>query len=220
MNIEITGIERSESTIFTSVREVLSEWRYGAAIVTAAWPERVSEAITLGVSVSEGDASEASVLAEYFVHDVYLICNIAEPGSFGGVFSIDGAAAFTLDARVFEYARPRSGTVPLAVVAKWFDALNLGTNEAGTPMAKALFHLLHLARMQEDELLSVVRLAEAAAALGITRQKVFDLLRGPIPVVHPVAEADELSLQWIDAADLAVGAVVAEIQKEAIAAAK
>ena len=224
LDVEIAGIGRlvenrnaNDAEVWASAREVLRERRYDDVTVTAEWPEEVGDTVRLPLRIST-NGIDARAIAELFVHDVFLLFNLAAPGSFGGTIAIQGAGEFTLDARVFEYAwaKPESGVgaLPLEDVASWYDSLDLGEDVAETPVAKALFHLLHLARSPEDELLSVMRLAQAAAALGISQQAAFELLRGDIPVAHPAAENDELSLQWIDAADLAASAVVEALQEQ------
>lgn len=224
LDVEIAGIGRvvenrnaNDAAVWASAGEVLRERRYGDVLVTAEWPAAIGDTVRLPLRIGTNEI-DAREVAELFVHDAFLLFNLAAPGSFGGTIAIQGAGEFTLDARVFEYAWAKSdsrvGALPLHDVASWYDELNLGSDVATTPVAKALFHLLHLARSPEDELLSVMRLAQAAAALGIRQEETFELLRGDIPVAHPAAENDELSLQWIDAADLAASAVVGAIQEQ------
>lgn len=224
LDIEIAGIGRvvkndraNDAAVWASAREVLHGRRYGEAIVTAEWPSKIGDTVRLPLRITTNEIDGRTV-AELFVHDVFLLFNLAAPGSFGGTIAIQGAGELTLDARVFEYAWARAesrvGALPLRDVVRWYDELNLGSDLATTPVAKALFHLLHLARCAEDELLSVMRLSQAAAALGIRHEEAFELLRGDIPVAHPAADNDELSLQWIDAADLAASAVVGAIQEQ------
>lgn len=225
LDVEIAGIGRvvenrnaNDAAVWADARTVLRERRYDGVLVTAEWPVmEVGDTVRLPLRIARNEI-DARTIAELFVHDAFLMFNLAAPGSFGGTIAIQGAGELTLDARVFEYAWAKSdspvGALKLEDVARWYDELNLGNDVATTPVAKALFHLLHLARSPEDELLSVMRLSQAAAALGIRQEETFALLRGDIPVAHPAAENDELSLQWIDAADLAASAVVGAIQEQ------
>jgi len=221
LDVEIGGIGRAvgshgavaedaDREVWAAARKVLRERRYGHAVVTAEWPEVVRDTIRIPLTIT-ADEREAITIAELFVHDVFLILNLAAPGSFSGTIAIQGAGEFHLDARVFEYAWATSpttvGVLPLAEVGEWYD-------RAAARFEKALFHLLHLARAAEDELLSVIRLSEAAKALDIRGLSVFRLRDGEIPAIHPVAENDDVSLQWIDAADLAASAVVGALQEQ------
>src|SRR5258706_7916925 len=109
---------------------------------------------------------------ELFLHESFLMLNVAAPGSFGGRTrwsggGLKGREVF-LDARVFEMAWgtaatrdwPRVTPLALSDVKAWYDALGIGTQQvATTSMAKALFHLLYLARSEEEDMLSVIRLA-------------------------------------------------------------
>lgn len=224
LDVEIAGIGRvvenrdaNDAAVWASAREVLRARRYGDVLLTAEWPEEIGDTVRLPLRIGTNEIDARST-AELFIHDAFLLFNLSAPGSFGGTIAIQGAGEFTLDARVFEYAWATddsgAGALPLAGVTSWYDGLNLGSGIATTPVAKALFHLLHLARSPEDELLSVMRLSQAAAALGIRHEETVELLRGEIPVAHPAAENDELSLQWIDAADRAASAVVGAIQEQ------
>ena len=147
--------------------------------------------------------------------------NLAAPGSLGGTVSI-GSSSFALDQRVFEYAWATGGAriefIPLPRVAAWYDALHIDlTRGAGTPVARALFHLLHVARSPEYEVLRIVRLAQAAEALGTGDRMLFELrnavVRPDAPVGHPSVDDDDRTLQRVDIADAAMAAVVGALQK-------
>ncbi len=136
----------------------------------------------------------------------------------------------TLDARIFEYAWATASAIeplPLADVIAWYDALQIGAQQvATTAEAKALFLLLHLARGEEDESLSVLRLAQALQAMSVVDLSLtpFFALRDAIvsgsnAVLHPLADdalderVDEESLVLVNAADLAAGALIGALQE-------
>jgi hypothetical protein len=105
---------------------------------------------------------------ELFFHDVFLLFNIALPGSFGGAITVTGgeyrANDLSFDASAFAYAVVTT-TVPLPEVVAWYRG---GTEQiAETPMQKVLFHLLHIARGGSDEWMLRVRLSECLEALGM-----------------------------------------------------
>lgn len=205
VEIRIGEPELLDREVWSRATTVLRERMCAGVRVAVEWPERIDgETVRLPLRIA-ADARDAVSIAERFVHDLYLLFNLASPGSFGGTIGIQGAGEFLLDARVFVYARQRTGTVRLEDVVRWYDLEG---------QHRALFHLLHLAGAPEDELLSVVRLADAAKSLGIEGLKVFALLAGELPVAHPLDENDELSLEWIDAADEAASAVVGALQEQ------
>jgi hypothetical protein len=233
LDAEIGGIGRvvelgaaageADRRVWESAAEVLRQRAYGAARVVAEWPASRGEgAVRLPLRVTGGDAEW---LAELFLHDAFLIFNLAAPGSFGGAVSIVGGNDFTLDARLFEYAwataarggAARIEALPLAQVAAWYDGLRVdAARAADTPLTRALFHLLHLARSAEDEVLSILRLAQTAEALGTGDTNLFTLrsavVRPDAPVSHPALDDDERTLQRVDVADRAAAAVVAALQ--------
>jgi len=115
---------------------------------------------------------------ELFLHDAFLILNVAAPGSFGGAIRWSGGGFrdrdLLFDARVFELAAvtaavegwPAIEPLSLSDVITWYDSLGIGIQQlATTNMARALFHLLYLARGEEDDTMSVVRLALALEAV-------------------------------------------------------
>ena len=232
VDAEISGIgravelgaaaEEADRLVWQSAGEVLGERAYGAARVRADWAVmREADTVRLPLRVVGDDPMW---YAELFVHDVFLMFNLAAPGSFGGTISLAGGGDFVLDQRPFEYAwsaargAARIEFIPLPRVAAWYDALRIDpARAADTPVARALFHLLHLARSAEDEVLSIVRLAQAAEALHAGDQMLFALrdavVRSDAPVSHPAVDDDERSLQRIDVIDAALAAVVAALQK-------
>jgi hypothetical protein len=189
--------------------------------------------VALDVKVTDerepSESKDVVSFVELFFHDAFLLLNLAVPGSFGGaiVTLSDGehrASELTLSARVFEYAwatATRNGwpsieSLPLAHVIDWYDALQIGTEQLSTAtVAKALFLVLHLSRMEEDESTSVLRLGQALGALfegpSSLRASIAALLgesvkldtalthfaklrdaivHGTAPVLHPMADAE------------------------------
>lgn len=203
------NVDDADRAVWREAGEVLRERSYGTARVIAEWPER-GTADTLRVPLRiEGDD-----VAELFLHDAFLLFNLAVPGSFGGTIALKDGYELNLDARLFEYAwatAPSSiGVLPLGDVVAWYD-------RAEEASLKALFHLLHLSRNAEDELISIVRLAQAAAGLGVGEAKLFALrdalVRDDAMVSHPLDEEEAESIERIDVADRAAGAVIAELQR-------
>jgi hypothetical protein len=187
----------------------------------------------------KADARDVVSFVELFFHDVFLLLNVAVPGSFGGVIAIlaDGghrASEVALSARSFEYAwatatrngGPSIEPLPLADVVRWYDALQVGTQQlATTDVTKALFVLLHLARGEENESASVLLLGQALESLPAHNEappRFFELrdaiVHGTAPVLHPMADdalddrVDDASLELVNAADLASSLVVSAIQ--------
>lgn len=211
--------------------ELVRERVYGAVRVSAEWPERLAQpetrvALTVG---GELEPRDAPAYVELFFHDVFLLLNLSTPGSFSGTISIAGGELrvreLTFSARVFEYA---SGLqrLPLEQVAAWYDSLQIGTQQVATSAeAAALFQLLHLARGEEDEEQSILRLANAAEALHVERAsaRLLDLrhliAQRRAPVLHPMHDDAldpriEDSLQeWTETADTAASLVITELQK-------
>jgi len=231
LDAEIGGIGRAvelgataaeaDRQVWRGAAEVLGERAWRGARVRADWAavRQGEETIRLPLRVV---ADDPLWYAELFLHDVYLLFNLAAPGSFGGTVSITGGEEFALDQRPFEYAWANSGAgiefIPLLRVAAWYDALRIDpTRAADTPVGRALFHLLHLARNANDEVLAIVRLAQAAEALRAGETMLFELrnavVRADAPVSHPIVDNDERTLQRIDIADDAMAAVVAALQK-------
>ena len=135
---------------------VVRERVYGGVSVSAEWPEPLAapEARVALQVRGEMDERDAPAYVELFFHDLFLILNLASPGSFGGTISISGGSLrvheLTLDPRVFAYAAPLA-KLPLADVIAWYDRLQLGTQQlASDGTAIALVQLLHLGRNAES----------------------------------------------------------------------
>src|SRR5947209_3858635 len=195
--VEIGGAADADRAGGESAAEVLRERTHRGARVVAEWP-RAHEADTIRLPLRI-TGRDPPWHAELFLHEAFLMLNLAAPGSFGGTISFAGGDAFTLDQRLFEYAwaaaRGGIAPLPLARVAAWYDGLRIDpARPADTPAARALFHLLHLARSAEDEVLSIVRLAQAAEALGSGEPMLFQMrdavVRADAPVSHPVIDGD------------------------------
>lgn len=214
--------------------EVVRERVYGAVRVSAEWPEDLATPeIRVAIQVSgDVDARNAPAFVELFFHDLFLLLNLAAPGSFGGTISITGTELrvreLELSPRVFEYAAPLE-RVPLAQVIAWYDALGIGTQQiAKNGVGTALFELLHLARGEEEEERSILRLARAAEGLvgpAKSPRKLFELreeiARGRTPVFHPMFDdgldprVEDATREWVDVADAAASAVIGALQERA-----
>jgi len=206
---------------------VVRERTYGDVRVTAEWPEDLTtREIRLAVEVrGNGDRRNAPAYAELFFHDVFLLLNLASAGSFGGTISIAGGELrvreLAFSPRVFEYAAPL-GQLPLEKVTAWYDGLQSGTQQiAAGAEAKALFQLLHLARGEEREEESILRLASAVEALvgrPPSLRRLFELrdaiAAGRTPVLHPMHDdgldprVEDATREWIDLADAAASVVI------------
>jgi hypothetical protein len=216
-------------------RDVVRERVYGGVRVVAEWPaDLATPEIRVGVEVSgDLEQSDAPAYAELFFHDVFLILNLSTPCSFAGTVSMTGAELrvrdVTFNARLFQYAKSL-GRVGVEQVVGWYDGLGIGTSQiAATGVAAALFQLLHLARAEEDEEQSVLRLAGAAEALdkrdGLRR--LFELreeiARGRVPAIHPMHDdgldprVEDITAEWIDVVDEAAGVVIGALQQSAAA---
>jgi hypothetical protein len=221
-------IVRTEAVPAVVVRERV----YGGVRVGAEWPEdRATPEIRVAMEVL-GDVSrpDAPAYVELFFHDVFLLLNLAAPGSFGGTISITGGELrvreLTFSPRVFEYAKGLE-QLPLEQVVAWYDGLRLGTQQlASEGVATALFHLLHLARGAEDEVQSILRLAGAAEALvgrAEPLRRLFDardlIASGRAPVFHPMQDdaldpsVEDATIEWIEAADAAASVVIGALQQ-------
>ena len=104
--------------------DVVRERVYGGVRVSAEWPATlVASGIRVALEV-RGDLEprDAPAYVELFFHDVFLLLNLAAPGSFGGTISVVGGELrvreLVFDARVFTYAAPLA-TLPLADVVAW-----------------------------------------------------------------------------------------------------
>lgn len=205
---------------------------YGGVRVTAEWPGEVTlpEIRVPLVVRGELEPRDAPAYVELFFHDLFLLLNLASPGSFGGTVSVTGGELrvreLTLDARVFAYAAPLA-TVPLADVIRWYDGLSLGTTQVATGgVATALMQLLHLARAPECEETSILRLASAAEAVveaPLLPRRLLELreeiARGRAPVFHPMHDdaldprVEDAEAEWIDVADDAARLVIRSLQE-------
>jgi len=160
---------------------VMDERTYADVSVRAFW--RNGFLVTLDV-IGASTAPDALSHAALFIHDVYLILNLATPGSFGGTFMLTGCEVhfdpITFDPVLFETAAV--APMPLAKVIAWYDAQQIGTTQvADTPVETVLFHLLHVARGTDSEPMALLRLVNAAETLGMTRIDI-----RATPVVHPL----------------------------------
>ena len=215
-------------------RDVVRERVYDGVRVSAEWPATLrAPEIRLALSVrGDLDKRNAPAYAELFFHDVFLLLNLASPGSFGGTISISGGELrvreLTFDARVFSCAAPLA-TLPLAQVTRWYDGLGIGTQQLATDRtAIALMQLLHLGRGAECEEESILRLAIAADAVVDEPKRprpLFELrdeiAHGLAPVVHPMHDdgldprVEDATREWIDVADAAARLVIGTLQERA-----
>ena len=246
LHVQLTGLARTTANlesittaadiaVWRSAAEVLRERAYGAVRVQVDWDPLVMRdheeegPVQFEVRVIGADERDAASFAALFFHDAFLLLNLAVPGSFGGTLAIlSGGSEVALSARMFEYAWAVSSTpiepLPLADVVAWYDSLALGTQQIATDgVAKALFILLHLARHEEDESTSVVRLAQALEALGVPledrlRELRDGIVHGTTPVLHPLADdvlderVDDASLELVNASDFAASVIVGTLQ--------
>jgi len=210
---------------------IIRERVYGGVRVSAAWPAELAQPeIRIALEVhGELEPRDAPAYVELFFHDVFLLLNLASPGSFGGTISITGGPfrvrELTFDAHVFAYGAPLA-TLPLADVVAWYDGLKLGTQQVVTgAVATALMQLLHLSQGPEREEVSILRLAVAADAL-VGRPKAparlfelrDDIAFGRVPVFHPMQDEaldpriEDATAEWIQVADAAAGMVIGELQ--------
>jgi hypothetical protein len=214
--------------------EVVRERVYGGVRVSAEWPEDLTTPELRVALTVQGDVDvrNAPAHVELFFHDLFLMLNLAAPGSFGGTISISGGELrvreIELSPRVFEYAAPLE-RVPLPQVVAWYDGLGLGTQQvARNGVGTALFELLHLARGEEEEERSILRLARAAEGLlgpAKSPRRLFELrdeiLRGRTPVFHPMFDdgldprVEDATREWVDVADAAATLVIGALQERA-----
>lgn len=216
---------------------VVNERAYGGVHVTAQWPDVIATPeVRVAVEVrGDLDARDAPAYVELFFHDLFLLLNLAAPGSFGGTISITGGALrvreLQFDPRVFAYAKPLA-TLPLEEVIRWYDGLGLGTQQLATDgVATALVQLLHLSRAPEREEDSILRLAVAADALAKRAEvprRLFELrdelAHGRTPIIHPMYDdaldprVEDLTREWIEVADAAAHVVIGALQERIRAA--
>ncbi|HEY0142617.1 MAG TPA: hypothetical protein VGF48_17090 [Thermoanaerobaculia bacterium] len=222
--------EQAEATLYETVIRGYGDVEVEIDLAPLAEPKR---SVKLSPLVrGEIDPRDAAAYVELFFHDLFLMLNLAVPGSFSGIVSSPRTNELRFDARVFEYAWvtaarndwPYVDTLPLRDVMRWFEAQQLGTAQiATTGTARALVHLLHLARHEEDETASVTRLAQALEGLGAEVPADVDELRdaiarGTARLIHPMHDdsfddsLDAMALDFTDAADLAASLVVSALQ--------
>lgn len=215
--------------------DVVRERVYGGVRVRAEWPAKLAAPeVRVGLQVrGDLDARDAPAYVELFFHDLFLLLNLASPGSFGGTISITGGSfrvrELSFDPRVFAYAAP-AASLPLADVVRWYDGLNLGTQQIATNgVATALMQLLHLARGAECEEDSILRLAIAADAVvekTSVPRRLFelrdDIALGRAPVFHPMHDdaldprVEDATREWIEVADATAGLVIGALQQRVL----
>jgi hypothetical protein len=214
------------------LNDVVRERVYGGVRVRAEWPDDLATPELRIAMEVRGDLTphDAPAYVELFFHDVFLLLNLASPGSFGGTISISGGELrvreLSFAERVFAYAAPLP-TLPLADVIAWYDSLQLGTQQlAAGGVATALVQLLHLARRPESEEESIVRLAIAGERLlGRTKMpaRLFALrdaiVTGRAPLFHPMHDdaldprVEDATREWIEVADAAAHRVIRALQE-------
>jgi hypothetical protein len=241
----------ADLAVWRSAAELLRERTYatenGVVRVRVDWDPQVMRELSeervaqFEVQVDDervnADAADAGSFVSLFFHDAFLLLNLAVPGSFGGVLTALGeyrSSEVTFSARMFEYAwatasqhgAPLIEPLPLRDVLAWYDALQIGTQQVATAdVVKALFLLLHLARVDEDETLAILRLGQALEALQVRNEavsKFFELrdavAHGIAPVLHPLADdsldprVDDESLALVNASDFAASVIVGALQ--------
>lgn len=238
----------ADAALWRHVSEALRERRYatgdGIVRVHLDWAPLVARTpedgpVPFDVQIDDErakpDVRDAASFVALFFHDAFLMLNLAVPGSFGGVLTLSDDSEIVLSPRMFEYAwvtasrngSPAIEVLPLPEVIAWYDALQIGTQQvATTDVAKALFILLYLARGEEDESMSVLRLGQAIEALldvpPAALAQFFELrdaiAHGSAPLLHPLADGaldarvDEESLALVNASDLAASVVVSALQ--------
>src|ERR1044071_4851494 len=215
-------------------RDVVRERVYGNVRVAAEWPPLLSTPeIRIAVDVEgDFDRRDAPAYVELFFHDVFLLLNLSTPGSFAGIISMAGGESrirdVTFSARVFAYASELE-QVPIEKVIAWYDGLQIGTQQLATGgPAAALFQLLHLARGEENEETSILRLAGAAEAIAgqpAALRRLFELreeiARGRTTVIHPMHDdgldprVEDITAESIEVADSAASFVMRALQQMA-----
>jgi hypothetical protein len=145
---------------------------------------------------ANGDARDIPAFVELFFHDVFLLCNLAAPGSFSGVVSVSGGAyrvnELAFDARVFEYARTSLDTRRLRDVAA-YDSLQNGTRQIATNgVAKALAsspppRAQFRGRRHDGHPPRAIGRGFVGAGEPLIRLR-DAIARGATPVLHPMAD--------------------------------
>jgi len=213
--VEISRTDWSNGEGWTTASAALRERVYGAVRVrvelSAMGEDRPSVRVPVEVIDGRpgGDARDLPAFVELFFHDLFLLMNFAAPGSFGGTIAV-GRRELTLEPRLFLYAGldPR----PLGDVVAWYDSLGIGTKQvADDGVTRALFTLLRLSSGTEDDATTVLGLAGALEAVGLSSEKLFalrdELVAGRAPVVHPLHDEtldprlEEERFDWSPAVD-------------------
>jgi hypothetical protein len=210
---------------------IIHERVYGDVRVSAAWPaDLTTPELRLSIEVRGlVDRRDAPAYVELFFHDVFLLLNLASPGSFSGTVSISGPGLRVRELvfHPYVFASSSGRPLPLQSVIAWYDALQLGTRQiANSDEAKALFQLLRLGRAEEDEEQSIVHLAKAVEALHLPAgARLFalrdDLARGRTPIFHPMHDdaldprVEDATREWIEIADEAAALVIRTLQERA-----
>jgi hypothetical protein len=215
----------ADVAVRASAAELLRERRYGALRVTAEWVDDI--AIRLRVDGAELE-SQARSIADFYAHELFLLLNLAVPGSLGVVTP-------QLDAYAFEVAWvaamrngwPAIEPLPLERVLAWYEGLKLGTSQRATaPAPRALFALLHLATLDPSEPAALLHLGHALAALEVDDPRLASFFAareaavgGGASIIHPMHDESldpalgDVDADAIAAADLAASVVVAAVQE-------
>jgi hypothetical protein len=192
---------------------------FGIVLVRADWTPLASDEDIVRIDVHVLDESErlaprdVPAFVELSFHDVFLLFNIAVPGSFGGAITVTGGEYRVNDLSfdVAPFVGAASTIVPLADVVSWSPG---GTEQiASTSMQKVLFHLLHIARGGSDEWMLRVRLHECLTALGIGEPP---LDVAGAAVIHPMHDEmldGRLNDEAMEIIDRAIGRVLTAIQE-------
>lgn len=224
--MNVTQFEAQIRGLDAMPAEVVRERLYGAVRVAAEWG---NDCVILRIA---GDVNrrDAPAFVELFFHDVFLLLNLAVPASFGGTVATSGGefAVRELTFRASVFAPASEERLPLKSVATWYDALGIGTQQvATTPEARAMFELLYLARNEEDDEQSILRLARAVEALlgrPESLRRLFDLCEaiafGRVPVFHPMHDdaldprVEDATAEWTQVAETAARLVIGALQEK------
>jgi hypothetical protein len=147
-------------------------------IRNARFPRRSAK---IPITARSAGGRNLSGAVESALHDVFLIMNIAVPGCCNfykaelvhperkGDLSLSNTnfELCTLPSKSFK--RPKAKFLPLRNVISWYDVIRVGATQVpNSPSERALFALLHLAKLDGD-LLSVVWIFYALESLLQTR---------------------------------------------------
>ncbi|HWS72422.1 MAG TPA: hypothetical protein VN605_09920, partial [Thermoanaerobaculia bacterium] len=209
----------ADREVRAAAAELLRDRTYAGVRIVAEWHDET--VIHLRIRGAERE-SHARSFADFYAHELFLLLNLAVPGSIG-------IASPQLDAYAFEVAWvaakrnawPAIEPVPLDRVLAWYDTQNLGTSQrATTPIARALFALLHLARLDPAEPAALLHLGHALAALEVDEPRLapfFEVRQAAVAgtgvSIHPMHDEsldpllDDGGADAIAAADLAASVV-------------